>query len=445
MRKPLLLVPIAILIIASRLFAQELPPATCSVLPLWTAASNACISRPTGYICNGGSAPVVEPVGPVSNALGPIGALVEIDAVDFIRTPPIAADMSTVGIAWLRSGGSLNYTALQLGDVSMRDVSPADFPAWTSFQLETADGASPCGTAPVSALVVQSAFGVPARIVVNGVSLALNGTVMIVTNPTQTRFIALSGQHSLIAFSAERTLYMGQEVNVERNPANPYSPSNQPSEAFPFDSTLLTNLPVALFDRPVILPQPGFVMTQGAVNLRSSPDQFSGVIMQVPAGQIMSVLGRSTDGLWFHVRLESGDTGWMLAELLAQNLGTISAVYAATPLPPQRYGELGTRAQVAAPAGAALRQGPEISFPLVTTLPDGTVVNLIARSPYSPWVKIEVAGYEGWIALIALSTQAYIEALPMDVNVPMPPATPTATNIPGLGGNAFPDPDRSGP
>ena len=444
MRK-ILLSGLLLLIIGTRLFAQELPPpTTCDMLAVWTAASNACINRPGGYICNGGSAPVVEPVGPVSNALGPIGALVESGAVDFIRTAPLAADGSTNGVAWVRSTGALNYTMLMLGDVSLRDASPPDFPAWTSLQLETTVNENVCGTAPLSTLVLQSQIGSAARIVVNGVSMLLNGTVMTVTEPTRTRFIALSGQHSLLTFGTERTLYMGQEVSVTRDSVNSYAPGDVPSDAFPLEPAVLTNLPVALFDRPVILPQPGFVMTQGAVNLRSSPDQYAGLIMQVPAGQVMSVLGQNPEGTWYHVRLESGETGWMLGELLARNLGAISSVYSETPLPPQRYGDLGTRAQVSAPAGAALRQGPEISFPLVVTLPDGTVVNLLARSPYSPWVKIEVGGYTGWIALIALQTQAYIEALPVDARVPLPPPTPLPTQVPGTFGNAFPDPNRDG-
>lgn len=443
MRK--LLLTILILLAATALAAQDLPPPqTCDLLPAWTAASNACVNRPGGYVCNGGSAPVVEPVGPVSNALGPIGALVEAGAVDFIRTAPFAADLTTAGIAWVRSTGTLSYTALMLGDVALRDASPPDFPAWTSLQLETSPAVSGCATAPLSGLIVQSPVATSARIVVNGISLQLSGTVLIVTEPTRTRFTALSGQHSVLAFGFEQTLYMGQEVNAQRDPANPYAAASQPSISTPLDPTLLLNLPVALFDRPVILPQPGFVMTQGAVNLRSAPDQYAGLIMQVPAGQIMSVLGRNPEGTWYHVRLESGETGWMLAELLARNVGEITSVYNATPLPPQRYGDLGTRAQVAAPAGAALRSGPDLNFPLLVTLPDGTMVTLLARSPYSPWVKVEVGGYTGWIALIALQTNAFIDALPVDASAPPPPATPTPTNIPGLGGNAFPDPNRGG-
>jgi hypothetical protein len=131
----------------------------------------------------------------------------------------------------------------------------------------------------------------------------------------------------------------------------------------------------------------------------------------------------------------------MYAQLLRQNLGSIQAIYDATPIPPQRYGALGQIATVIAPAGLNLRQAPDVSFGLVVTIPAGTQVNLLARSPYSPWVKVEAGGIIGWAALITLETQSVIEALPIDYDVPPPPEP---TRVPGSFGNAFPDPNRDG-
>jgi hypothetical protein len=68
-------------------------------------------------------------------------------------------------------------------------------------------------------------------------------------------------------------------------------------------------------------------------------------------------------------------------------------------------------------------------------------VTLLARSPYSPWVKVESAGMIGWLALVTLQTQSVIEALPIDYDVPPPPVP---TRIPGSFGNAFPDPNAGG-
>lgn len=168
---------------------------------------------------------------------------------------------------------------------------------------------------------------------------------------------------------------------------------------------------------------------------------YAGLIKEVPAGEVMSVLGADTTGTWYHVRMDTGETGWMLAELLDGNVGPIQAVYDSTPLPPQRFGELGNAGRVLAPAGVNLRVGPDVTFPVVGTLNNGTLVTLLERSPYNLWVKVDSNGTVGWLALITLETQAYFDALPIDYNAPPPP---TPTRVPGTFGNAFPDPRGGG-
>lgn len=408
---------------------------------LWASATSSCINKPAGYVCNGGAAPAVEPAGAVSSALSSMGALVEIAAVDVLRTSSIAAENNSAGVAYLRGAAPLSYTGLLLGDVSLRDVTPPDFPPWTSLVVNTNTTLPSCAAAPLSVFVLQSTLGTSSRIVINGASLLLNGTVVIRTDAGNTHFIALSGDSSVLTFGVEQPLLTGEQVNVPHAPDNVAITSGPPTAPLPFDPIALQNLPVALFDRPLNVPQPGYVTTQGAVNMRSEPSVYAGIIVQAPAAETLSVLGRSTDGLWYHVRRTNGESGWMLAELLAQNLGAISAVYDATPMPPQRYGNLGTQGRVLAPAGVNLRQGPDVIFPAILTLNDGTPVNLLGRSPYSPWLKVEANGAVGWLALITIDTQAYIDALPLDFSAP---ALPTPSTEPGSFGNAFPDPDEDG-
>jgi uncharacterized protein YgiM (DUF1202 family) len=417
--------------------------ATCApaVEAVWTAASDACIAGPVGFICNGGSAPQAEPIGPISNALAPVGALVEAGAVDALHTTPIVTEAGSGGIIWVRSAAPIRYTGLLIGDVALWDATPPDFPPWQSSQVQTGPDVPTCGPVPHSGYMVQTPFGQPTNIAINGVSLGLNGTVLVRTVGDQTIFAGLSGQASLYAAGAEQFLRAGQQIAVTYSGGNFTAPISPPGEAAPLDQSLVQHLPIALLDRPVILPQPGYVVTAGAVNLRASPSTDAGVILQVPAGQVLSVLGQNPAGDWYNVRLDSGETGWMLAELLIRNLGAIQAVYESTPLPPQRYGELGRVGKVLAPAGSNMRSAPDISFSLVMTVPDGARVTLLARSPYSPWVKVDFNGVIGWLALLTLETQAVIEALPVDINVPPPP---TPTRIPGSFGNAFPDPNTDG-
>ncbi|MBE0690631.1 MAG: hypothetical protein IH587_10980, partial [Anaerolineae bacterium] len=159
--------------------SPTLPPDTtgagCAapLLTLWTAASDVCINGPEGFICNGGGAPVAEPAGQVANALAAAGALVESALVDSIQTPPISPETGSTGVAWLRSGAPVRFTALLLGNTSLRDMSPPEFPAWQSMLVQTATESSSCVAAPLNALVLQSPVDLPARIAINGISLYL--------------------------------------------------------------------------------------------------------------------------------------------------------------------------------------------------------------------------------------------------------------------------------
>jgi uncharacterized protein YraI len=325
----------------------------------------------------------------------------------------------------------------------VRNVTPPDFPAWQSMVVNTSANPQSCGIAPRNAFVVQTPIDpetgqiISTGIVINGASLVLNGTVLIQTSETETTFVNLGGSALVLARGQEQGLQTGEQISVPYSPGDFVVPAGVPSIARPMDVSLPANLPVGLFDRPLLLPQPGYVTTGGTVNLRAEPSTQGALIYEVPAGQVMSVLGQNSLRDWYHVRLNNGLTGWMFGDLLQKSVGDIQNVYEATPLPPQRYGEMGTKALVVAPAGVNIREAPDVQFGRLVTLPPGTILTLLERSPYGPWVKVENGDVVGWAALIALETQAVIESLPIDFDVPPPPAP---TRVPGSFGNAFPDP-----
>ncbi len=450
MRSSNYLLIIAFSLIAAALFApiyaQDAPQAasdTCDAMlnKLWTDASSACINKPGGYVCNGGAAPAAEPSGLLSNALAPLGALVDVGTVKAIRTAPILPESNSLGVAWLRLPDPINASLLMIGDVTLFDVTGADFPPWTSSIIQTNPAPPGCSASPHNVVILQTTTG-QARLAINSSSLIFVGTVLVATDDSSTIFIALDGQASVLALSQQQLLLPGEQLTVAHPAGNVSTSSAPPSVPVPLDTSYLANLPVPLFDRPLILPQPGYASTQGSVNLRVSPDLYSGVITQVPGGQAVTILGQNPDRTWYNVRLQDGQTGWMAASLLATNVGTISAIYSQTPLPPQRLGELGTKARVKAPAGVNLRRGPDVTFPAIGIVGDGTLVDLVARSPYqNGWIKVNAGGTEGWLSLLVLDTQAYIDALPVDYSAP---GLPTATPIPGISGNAFPPPSDGG-
>lgn len=403
---------------------------------VYTTASEMCLDKPDGYVCNGGAAPAVEPTGPIANALGNPGSTVEAALLDVVHTPAL----SRGGLAYVRLGEGIQISALLVGDVELRNTTPAGFPKWKNFTVRTTATTSNCGAAPTSAFVVQGEYGQRASVVINGVSVDLNGTVVIITEGDTTRFISLEGLLRLIVNGTAYSLYAGQEIDV-LYPADNLNSPLQAQEASPLTWSLIEHLPVVLLDRPVLLPQPGYVETAGNVNMRAEPRENSQLIYQVPSGQVLDVLGQSSDLDWYHIRLGNGETGWMRADLLNGRLGTISLSYDVTPLPPQRFGALGSRAVISAAQGGNLRQGPDTYFNTITTLPTGTEIELIARSAYSPWVKVRGGGSEGWLALITLETQSVIAFLTVDYDAPLPPR-PTSTPVFQFGGgHAYPNPN----
>ncbi len=401
---------------------------------LYTNAAELCLGKPEGYLCNGGSAPRTVPDGPLANALATTGATVEAALFDQLRTAPLAQG----GILYVRLGEGIRASALMIGEVELTDTTPPGFPPWKNFTVQTLPALSDCPQAAVSAFILQGGYGQRASVVVNGVSLDVSGTVVVFTQEDVTRFLAVEGLLRLIVNGTAYSLYAGEEVDVHYSGS--WSRPERADTNRPLTWELIEHLPVVLLDRPVLLPQPGYVETIGNVNMRAAPREDALLLYQVPAGQVLDVLGQSSSGEWYHVRLGNGETGWMLARLLRQNLGEVVRVYDQTPVPPQRFGALGSSGRVTAVQGANLRRGPDTFFDTLLTLPAGTPLELLARSPYSPWVRVRANNVEGWLSLITLETRSVIAFLPIDYSAPLPPR-PTATPIFQFGGgHAYPNP-----
>ena len=406
----------------------------------YAAASDHCLAAADGFFCSGGAPPSVEPN---SDSLDAPGARIEVARIDSLQSAALA-DNRGGGLVWLRLEEALLINALLIGDVRIRNLSSATSgsPKWRSFTVETGPMPSACATAPkMGALVVQSVYGRSAIVNINGVAAEINGTLIVMTQGEMTQFIAIEGQILLVAYGHSVILNVGQQLAMRYQAGDWTKPAQLPGKPNLLEYDLISNLPVTLFDRPLPIPQPGYAQTQGGVNMRAAPDIDSRLLFQVPAGETMSVLGISSDREWLHIRLGNGETGWMSAELLARNLGEIGPVYNETPAPPQRYGAFADLASVNVPAGGNLREAPDTAFRVKRTLPFGMRLKLLARSPYSPWVKVNADGDIGWMALFTLETKSVISSLPIDYRAPLPPrATPTPSFSYG-GGHAYPDPE----
>ena len=415
---------------------------TCeaALIDHYTAASDHCLTGPTGFFCNGGLPPLVEPA---SDALKAPAALAEAVRINRLQSPPLSA-ADGGGLLWLRLEKSILMDALIVGDVNISNRVSADtgLDRWRSITIESGPAAADCAAMPpVGALVVQGLYGQGASLFINGVATEINGTLIVLTQADYTKFIAIEGQVILVAYGQSVVLNVGEQLNLRYEPGDWSRPVQLPGIPSLLEYDLIKQMPILLFDRPVPIPQPGYAQTQGGVNMRVAPDISSRLLFQVPAGETMGILGVSSDSQWLHIRFGNGETGWMSAELLAGRQGQIHNVYDLTPEPPQRYGAYADSATVVVPRGGNLREAPDTAFRVKRTLPVGMEVKLLARSPYSPWVKVQADDDIGWMALFTLETEAVISSLPVDYDVPLPPRATSTPSFSYGGGHAHPDPE----
>jgi hypothetical protein len=272
-----------------------------------------------------------------------------------IRTTALDGRGAYAGLAFLRVAAedpTAVYSGLLIGDVHVRNITPPDFPGWQAIHVQTVDAPERCETAPYSTLVVQNPLpGQNTRLVINGVSLDINGTLAVQTTATETIFYTLSGETRATTGVSQQRASAGQEMRVVYTDETLTQPVGGVSEPVPFRQNRVDHLPIPLFDRPIQLAQGGFATTAGAVNLRTAPTTDAAILTQVPPQTRVTLLGRNGGATWYHVRIPTGETGWMLGELLLGDFSQVSATYEATPQPVQRLGDVGLRAHVIAPSG----------------------------------------------------------------------------------------------
>jgi len=430
-------------------FSAELAMCTSTLTNLYTEASENCLGEPSGFFCNGGLPPNATARGNVANvssSMGLLGSLVPIDVVASVETSGLMTNNSG-GLMWVRLPDPIDVNALLLGRMTLTDITASDvnLPDWQAISVVTDDTipTSSCTVQPYSTFVVQGPWGNATNIAINGISVELRGSLAIQTHGLETVLIALEGESLLNIFGERRVLVAGQQLRVPYADRTFRQPSGAPDAVELLNYAYIEHLPIPLLDRPVLLPQPAVVEADGNVNLRSEPSIDSQRLAEIPPGIKMSIIAMNPERTWYHVRLPNGDIGWMRADLVTGDIGTIDLTYDVTPVPPDRFGDASNSAMVVAPTGANLRVDPDVQFEVIRVLPEGTQVEILARSPYSPFVKVDTGTEIGWLALITLETTTVVQFLPVDYVVRLPPG-PTATpSFTFGGGHAYPDP-RSG-
>jgi uncharacterized protein YgiM (DUF1202 family) len=159
-------------------------------------------------------------------------------------------------------------------------------------------------------------------------------------------------------------VWVGQQITVGYQVGNFAQPLGVLQSTSLLVPELIENLPTGLLDQPIWIPQPGYLATEGMVNLRAAPSTDSALVGQISVGEVLTILGANPERTWFHVGMANGFSGWVFGEVVKQFTGEIAQVYSETPAPPQRYGTYNSAAVVRAPSGLNLRANRRWSFRL---------------------------------------------------------------------------------
>lgn len=144
---------------------------------------------------------------------------------------------------------------------------------------------------------------------------------------------------------------------------------------------------------------------EATVNVESAfvrvlPDQDSEAVASVFEHDILEVVGRNLDGLWFEVRRPNRifNLGWISAGLLKFDFppealpmtDSETGLLGASPIPENNI-------PVVITAEANLRAGDVLSADIVAVIPLGAVIPAIGRDFDGTWIYVNFRGTEGWL------------------------------------------------
>lgn len=187
-------------------------------------------------------------------------------------------------------------------------------------------------------------------------------------------------------------------------------------------SVIETNQPI--HSLPIVdgtTPQPttpsgvaSATITIGSLNVRSGPGLGYSVLGQVHLGEVVTLLGRNSEGTWVKIPTYGGlNEGWISvayiqANVAINNLPVLSTSTPTTPTTPT------SSTGVVNTSVANVRHGPGLAYTVITTVRFGTTVTLIGRNSANTWLHVRLAnGTQGWISATLLNINVGMNTLPI--------------------------------
>ncbi len=174
---------------------------------------------------------------------------------------------------------------------------------------------------------------------------------------------------------------------------------------------------------------PSAVVTTGRLNARTGPGPGYAIAGTVSQGDVLLLLGRTTNNAWVKAKLPGGTVeGWVTTLYLDVDapISSLPVLAVADPW-----------ATVTTPR-LNVRSGPGSSYSVLTTVPKGRLITLIGRTSNNAYANVLADGIEGWVTTLYIRASVPISSLPVTWVQPtaVPGVVPTATLTPVAGASS---------
>lgn len=158
---------------------------------------------------------------------------------------------------------------------------------------------------------------------------------------------------------------------------------------------------------------PMAAVTSSRLNVRQGPGVSHPIMAVLARGELVRLAGiRNSDATWVKVILPDGWQGWSYAGFLQSSVPFSSFVVESGQPTPVVNLPTGNTATVTA-FNLNVRQGPGVSYPVITVSPRNTVVSLLGRNAAATWAKVSLpSGTQGWVNASYLNSNMPISTLP---------------------------------
>jgi SH3-like domain-containing protein len=159
------------------------------------------------------------------------------------------------------------------------------------------------------------------------------------------------------------------------------------------------------------------------LNLRVGPGFTYKIARTLPRGEVVTPVGRSSDGDWIEVHLQDGSGGWVFASYLLT-----SADLVGLPISQASGGPVSQPVAPAVPAAAAVPAAPASPFAVLVTIAANQAQTTISRFPASKPITATLATTGGSKSVVVASGQTDANGAAV-LNFDMPFTWPDGTPV----------------